>query len=362
MTPVEVLYAVLGRGLESRLDLPTEPLAPQAWAELASHTDGAHLWGDVADAVATGDLPATNEQAEQASAQHEQAMGTVLELEILALDVLDLLAQSGLDARLLKGMATAHLDHPDPNRRTFSDIDLLVEPGRFTATLDALAAHGWRRDLPERRPDFDDRFGKDGTLQRDHWGQVDLHRTLVMGAFGLWIDLDDLWSGSAAFVLGGREVHALDSPRRLLHSCYAAVLSDPQPRLALLRDIALLAHQAPDRIQEARELARGWHGESVLAEGLALTAQRLGLSGVPRVDPATLQERLALRSYRSHGGTNTALRLAGVLGVRGVTPRLAYLYALALPSPGYRVARRDAGRPSEWRRGARELGRLARRT
>ncbi|MET0728076.1 MAG: nucleotidyltransferase family protein [Acidimicrobiales bacterium] len=355
VTANRVLDAVASRGLDTYLELPRAPLDEAMWAQLAAEASGARLWGELADAVSVGDLPATDAQATEVFRCHEAAMGTALELEALSIEVIDLLAGAGLPVRLLKGMATAHLDHPDPMRRSFSDVDLLVSPGRFGATIGALEHAGWRRDLPERAPGFDERFGKDATLERDRWGQIDLHRTLVIGAYGLWIDLDELWTGAEPFTLGGHEVWALDAVRRLLHACYAAVLSDPQPRLALIRDIGLLSDRRPDRVEKALELARTWHGEAVVVAGLRLAAQRLGLAGALRCTDATWTDRAALRSYRSFGGSNTALRLAGALAIPGWRNRAAYLNALARPSADYRAARTRSGRPAEWRSGAREL-------
>ena len=355
LTAEAVLRAVLGRDLGSQLPLPAAPLDEAVWFVLSSTATAERLWGEVADAIATGDLVATDEQASAVHEHHVGAMGTALELEALALDVVDLLAREGLEVRIIKGLATAHLDHPDPARRSFGDVDLLVAPGRFRDTIDVLEANGWQRDLPERRPGFDERFGKDGTLQRERWGQVDLHRTLTLGPFGLWIDLDELWAGSEPFALADRTVEALDPPRRLLHACYAAVLTDPVPRLSLLRDVALLAAEGPGVLAEAIELSRRWRGEAVLSLGLNLAIERLGIPATPHAYEPSRAEHVALHSYDSQGGSNTRLLLTGALALPTWRDRAAYLRALLLPTRSYREARRTAGRGGEWRQGFREL-------
>ena len=54
---------------------------------------------------------------------------------------------------------------------------------------------GGQRDQPPARPGFDRRFGKSFTYLMPGGVEVDVHRTFVMGPFGLTIELDDLWRG-----------------------------------------------------------------------------------------------------------------------------------------------------------------------
>ncbi|MBA3621797.1 MAG: hypothetical protein H0W51_05695 [Euzebyales bacterium] len=55
---------------------------------------------------------------------------------------------------------------------------------------------GYRRSWPQLRPGFDRRFGKGAPLRRDEGWELDLHRTFVMGPFGLTVDLDGLFASS----------------------------------------------------------------------------------------------------------------------------------------------------------------------
>ena len=82
-------------------------------------------------------------------------MEQVLRLERAALDVDQRLADRGIRAVVLKGVALANTVYRDPEIRSFADVDVLVEPGRFTAAIDALVSGGARRELPEVRPGFD---------------------------------------------------------------------------------------------------------------------------------------------------------------------------------------------------------------
>jgi hypothetical protein len=358
LSGTSVATAIASRALESPLSLPQRPLPSEIWIELLDVVDHERLWGEVAHALEAGALPATDDQARVAHERHAQAMALAVELEATAVEVVRALRERQIEVRILKGMATAHLDHPEPARRSFGDIDLLSPPGRFADTIDALERLGWQRDLPERARGFDERFGKDGTLTRGGIAVVDLHRTLALGPFGLWIDLEALWEGSEELVLAGVPLQALDRPRRLLHACYAAVLGDPMPRLSTLQEVALLMELDPSAGKAGRELASSWHGRIVVDTALAMAAARFGRPSSGTVDtrarPSTV-ERLALRSYRSQGGSNTALRLAGVLAIPRWRRRLSYLRATALPSRSYRRARLQASRPREWSTGLKEL-------
>lgn len=355
LTVLDTLRAVAARGLDTRLALPREPLGEEQWERFANHSTRASLWGEVSDAALSGDLPVTDEQLARTLTEHQRSMGTVLELEAQALDVVERLSGTGLDVVVLKGMASAHLDHPDPSRRVFNDIDLLAPPGSFAQAIGVLEGEGWQRDLPERRAGFDERFAKDSTMTRDGWVELDVHRTLANGPFGLWIDLDELWSGTQPLVIGGCELLALDGPGRLLNACYAAILGDAEPKLTSLRDIALMVQRRPQVLEEALGVADRWRGRLVVATALEVASEHLGLELSLGTERADRRERLALRSYRSLGGSNTALRLAALVALPGVADRAAYLSALALPSGPHRRARRRTGRPSEWRAGIREV-------
>ena len=45
---------------------------------------------------------------------------------------------AGIEFRVLKGCATAHLDYPDPSLRLTSDVDLLVRQGQLGAATEVL--------------------------------------------------------------------------------------------------------------------------------------------------------------------------------------------------------------------------------
>lgn len=342
------------------LGLPVRPLRDEEWPTLQQLVNQERLWGLLGVAVASGALPATDRQAERADARHRLAMNSALELESIAVSVTDAFQSAGVPVRLLKGLAVAHLDEADPSLRCFHDIDLLVPSERLRAAVSVLSAAGYERDLPERRSGFDRRFAKEVTMTGSRGREVDLHRTLAVGGFGLAIDLDDLWSASAPVTLAGRRLCALDADRRLIHACYGAVLGDPAPRLVLLRDIGLLLTGGKVDPVRVLEIARAWRGEAVLAAGIGLAAERFRASNWPltgwaRSFEPTLWARLVLAMYRSQGGSNTKALLSGALAPMDAATRVSYLRGLLRPDQEYALSRRRAGRPIELRTGLREL-------
>ncbi len=361
MSADEVLLGVAAWGLAG---VPTRvrlrPLGADEWDRVLAAVSEQRLWGLLAASIADGDLPATDEQAARAEALHRLAMDAALELEAMAVEAVGALAERGVRARLLKGLAIAHLDELDPSLRCFSDVDLLVGPAELPTAVEVLRTCGYQRDLPERRAGFDQRFAKEATMTNARAREVDLHRSLVLGFFGQSVDLDDLWAASSPVLLAGRVHKALDPDRRLLHACYAAVLGDPAPRLVLLRDIGLLLTGGRVEVDSAQDLARSWRGEAVLAAGVATAADVLGGSEWPLVEwarsfRAPPGARRALRAYRSQGGTNTRVLLSGAFAPMSIRARAAYLRALVVPSREYARSRRRAGRPAEFSTGLREL-------
>src|SRR4029453_12316405 len=127
---------------------------------------------------------------------------------------------------------------------------------------------------------FDDRFGKEVML-RVRGIEVDLHRTFVEGAYGLTVQLGDLFAPPYRFPLGGHEFDALPQPQRLLHACYAAALGDWPPRLMSLRDVAQLLLKEQPHIVDVLTMARTWRAEAVVARAIVSAWDVLELTHPP---------------------------------------------------------------------------------
>src|SRR5690606_19262159 len=103
---------------------------------------------------------------------------------------------------------------------------------------------GYRRPLPEQSPGFDRRFGKGATVVSPEQLEVDLHRRLAIGRFGVRLPTDVLFEEPGferpdPLPLAGRTLPALGPPARLLHACYHAALGGFR-HVRVHRDIAQL--------------------------------------------------------------------------------------------------------------------------
>ena len=159
-------------------------------------------------------------------------------LERRLLQTVDLLEQACIDHRVLKGPCSAHSVYVDPALRSYGDVDVLVPATRFDDAVASFRSRGYcERRYAEPRPGFDPRFGKAAAFVTDNDLEVDLHRTFVLGPFGVAINLDDLFDGANTLMIGDRKLQALPVEAALLNACYHAVLGFWPPRLVPLRDV-----------------------------------------------------------------------------------------------------------------------------
>jgi hypothetical protein len=343
---------------------PTPVPDPHEWTRVKREVGTNGLVGLLAAAYEDGAVRLTDEQAEDVADYHLTAAMTAVEVEATLVEMLALLELHDLPVRMLKGVASAHLDYPDPSWRTFNDVDLLVRGADLDRLVHLLTIAGHPRELPERRRGFDRRFGKDVTVYGPNLVQLDLHRTFAVGVFGLRQRLDDLWADSTPFVLGGRTVHALVPVDRFLHACFAASLVDESPRAALLRDVAQLLSRSDLDADAVIGRATAWRCEPVVSAAVDIAGRALGaLPPSPivtwtRARRRLPHERALIAAYPAFGGSHPLAILSGVVGVGGLGAKLAYARDLLVPDAAYRRARARAGRRPEWRL----LGRGLRRT
>lgn len=352
----DLAAAVAAYGLVGAPPLPEEPISADAFFALLGDCQRHRILGILGTAVRDGAFPVTDGQRDDVERHWVGWLAHSVRLERLLLDVDDVLAEAGIRSIVLKGMALAHLDYPEPAMRVFGDLDLLIEPHAFTRAASVLEAGlGATRVLPELRPGFDDRFGKEIMVRSDRF-EVDLHRMFVEGPYGLTMHLADLWQDPEPFSVGGRELLALGRVPRALHAAYAAALGDWPPRLAPARDLAQIMQRGVTAA-EMIDAARSWRADAVVAAGLALTSALLGLGApeaIARTEdrPAHVRDRVFLASYRG-GARGYARQVAGAVVIRGLGARLRYLGGILFPTRAYLDARGlgrlDFGR-GVWRR------------
>jgi hypothetical protein len=324
--------------------LPAEPLGPQEWATVLAAAQNHRLTGFLEAAVADGALPATEEQARQARAAHRTAQLRVLALEGELVAVVERLAGAGVDTRVLKGSAVAHLDYPDPGLRSFIDNDVLLRAADIGRAAEVLTAAGYRRTLAEPRPGFDRRFDKGMTLIPPAGYEVDLHRTFVLGPWGLRIDLAALWDEGQEFHLAGHALRALSPVNRFVHACYHAALGNWPLRLGSLRDVAEMLRRLDGDAEPVRLLAARWRVEAVVAAAVVDSRRLLGITAVGALSRWASEYRPTRReldwlALHTHSDKTFAAQALATLRVLRWRDKAAYLRALMLPDARYTAGR-----------------------
>lgn len=356
-----VVASVAAYGLPGAVQaLPSAPLEDAAWRSLVGQVRHQRLAGHLVHALADGALPVSTEQRDEVERLHADAMLQVLRLERLLIDTVELLARVGVRAVALKGSALAHTAYPDPALRVFGDVDLLVSSEAFDDAVAVLAELGLSRRWPQLRAGFDRRFGKSATLVHPEGHEIDLHRTLALGRFGLTVDLLGLFDTVSAFEIGGRKLPMLGPEERFLHACYHAGLGNAPPRLVPLRDVAQLLLATDLDQDRVLRLADAWAGHAVVARAVTLTWATFELADVVPLSvwaqgytPSTT-ERRALDTYLRSDRTYTGKALASLQVIPGVAAKAAFLRALAVPDRAT-VACYEDGYAGWWRRGSRSL-------
>ena len=342
--PVDaILRAVAAWGLPTTLTLPDEPLDGTAFAAVLAGAEQHRILGFLGDAVRDGAFPVTEEQWTQVEERWSSWLAHALRVERLLLRAADALDAAGIDFRVLKGVALAHLRYDDPALRVFGDVDLLVRSADFTRAANVLiTALKGQRALPELRPGFDERFGKE-ILVRVGAFEVDVHRTLVDGAYGLRVDLPDLFTDPQPFTVGERTLLGVGPEAAFLHACFAAALGDWPPRLVPQRDIAQIALGRLD-VDAALAMATRWRASAVVGSAVTAAWDGLGLDATHRLaawarsSEPSRRDGLLLRSYRG-SGRGYSRTLASLAVLRGVGPRAAYAIGVGSPSKEYLAAR-----------------------
>jgi hypothetical protein len=359
--------AIAAKGLHgSSLEFPGRPLEASEWSKLRMGVWFHRIDGLLAAAVHDDDLPVTPEQRDEVLAAHGDAMKVCLALEADLLQIAAILDRSGFGYRVLKGPAFAHLDYPDPALRVFGDVDLLVRSEDYDAAVAALTAAGFERKFTEVRGGFDHRFGKGTCLKGPNGRELDLHRTFVMGPYGLALDLDDVWGSVDRFRIAGRGFDTLNADQRFLHACYHAALGNISPRLTPLRDLAGMLQRSvnPVDVDRALALSSRWQSTAVVARAVALAWEGFALPEDPlarwarRFSPSD-RDRRALRTYLDPDMGYAARSYAALQAVQGVRAKAAFAWALAVPDRNY-GAGRHRSRWRRWQEAARQIVALRR--
>jgi hypothetical protein len=355
-----MLAGVAAYGLAgTRRKIAATTLDNKTWHDLLEGAATEQLTGLLVASLADEVLPATDDQFEQVASRDRDAAIIAVKIERLLLQVTERLDAESVEHRVLKGVAHAHLDYAEPSLRHFRDIDILVRTADLDDAVAMLARAGGRRTIPELRPDFDHRFGKNVQLIMPDDLRVGLHRTFVAGPLGLTVDLDELFEGAAPFMLADRKLEGLAAEERFVHSCFDVGLGRPA-KLAEMRDLAQLVLSDELDVEHALALARRWQAPAVVARAVNLTWSTLDLAdAVPlsawanHYRPDRHEERV-IDAYVGGDRSYTRQALATIRVLPRRRDRIAYVRALLFPRRAH-LAARHRSRFSHLRRGARRL-------
>jgi hypothetical protein len=332
-----------GFGLPGHDPTPIE-IAGEEGSGFLSSLASQRLTGVALAAAEAGSFSLDKEQREDLIARQRQAMWWALIIERKLLVLAERFTDADIEVVALKGPAIAHTVYPDPSWRPFGDLDVLVRTTDWPRAIALLGQLGFDRRLPEPSPGFDEQFGKAAVHTNGDGVEVDLHRALVVGPFGLWAKPDELFGHLVRFELGGRTLRRLDDTALLLHAAMHASLGWRPPLLWTLRDVVQVAWSGRVDWDEVANLARRWRLRAVVRHALQTASETLEV-GLPAEAKPILaaspdrREQRALESYvterRGRGGTE----LATIQAIPGLRGKAAYVRMLLLPRRDFLAAR-----------------------
>lgn len=227
--------------------LDTQPLDPHHWNHLLSAVVDQRIAGLLWAAIEAG-MPVTPSQRIGAATMAHDAMRIAVSLEATAHWTLDALQAAGIDARLIKGLASARAVHRSPELRDSGDVDLLVLPRDFDRAQTALTEAGLTTEL--RWGAGAAGFAKEQLFTTPLGIEIDLHQSLNYG--GRWRRLTPLLLEN-----GVRVPATVDAPGFTtlniegLFVSAAISASRSDGRIGGLLDLAAVSHDPrldPDRL------------------------------------------------------------------------------------------------------------------
>jgi hypothetical protein len=355
----DALAVVAATNLSTR-HVPLPPLPAEVEDDFLRAVSRERLTGLTLAAAAAGILLLSDGATDDLIKRHEDQLALDLRLERLLLETTAALRRSGVTYRALKGPVLAHTVYSDPSLRSFGDIDVLVSPEQFDIAIHTLNELGFVRRFVEPRAGFDARFAKGACLEHADGLEVDLHRTLAPGAFGMRIAQHDLFAAPARNIdLGGVTISAVGREIAFMHACFHAALGDYPPRLVPIRDI-VECHRAGIDEHAVIDVASSVHCEVVFQRAISLvdSVLQVQLDGTwarwARVYEPTAFDRWALRSYTTADRSYSRQLAASFCALTGFRERVSYVAALAFPSKTY-VRAREGNYAARLTRGIREV-------
>ena len=341
-------FSLPSRGARQGFDVP-----PETWPLLLRILEAEKLTGLAVAAADRGWLRLSESQAEELIERHRGFMVWALAIERTLLQVGGALDQRAIEFLVLKGPSLAHTVYPDPSWRPFGDLDLLVRTSDWRSALETLDELGFRRRLPEPRAGFDERFGKAAAHVAESGLEVDLHRTLVLGPFGLWMSPEELFERTAQFRVGDRTFRRLDDTSLLLHVCMHTSLGFQVPLMLPQRDIAQVSTEGEVDWEAFGDLTGRWRLRAVVQHAARAMTETLGVPLAERAEAQIMRgsptrgERRALLAYTTPRRKRGGMAISTLRAIPGVRAKVAFVGSLLFPARTFLSARgRRGGAPT----------------
>lgn len=351
-----MLRAVAGHGIAGGDRVPVS-LPPEQVGVLLVEATAHKLIGLVDQAMADGALACDEPTAARIGDRAVEVAAWSVRLERHLLRVHGLFEDHRVPHRFVKGATVAHRFYSHPGLRMSVDVDVLVPSHDLQRAVDALVAAGHVRQQPDPYPGFSRRYAKSVSLRDDAGIEVDVHRVVPDGPFGLRAAPDLLWRRPPGSVtIGGRLVPALDPAAAFVQACVNAVASYDLVSLASLRDVVQVGGAVVGDVPEVVDLAEAMGVRACLTEAVVRAVAELGWAPPPPLAPIarwpiSARERAWLDSYRERP-SDARRALLGVHAVPGLGGKVAYLASVVALATG-RPARRRTRQGHRPRRPAR---------
>jgi hypothetical protein len=327
-------------------DGPIEPTEDDwtLWVELARTERVLPLLHHVVSSSGSDTAPALHEEADRFQLD---VMATLVRFEHDLLGIAEVLSSGEVVFAVLKGVATAHLDYPDPALRQFADVDLLVAPKDLDRACTLLGTLGWIQAYA--LPRYHERFTHAVTLRSDRKVEVDLHQRLAHRALGELLPTRDLLANAVQFELAGRTLSALSKSDRLIHAAIHTQTSrPPYRRLSSSADVLVLTDQLADEAGLVLARAEAWRVRPLVEAAIRSAYDEASWPVPPpwvaaMSAPMHRRNRLVERAYLSERRRPLTEELAYLGLMHGWRDRAAYVRGFFFTDPDYSAQNERSG-------------------
>lgn len=172
--------------------------------------------------------------------------------------ILSQLAQTGMEARLLKGLMLGELVYKNPALRPMVDMDLLIRKSELEGILRALSAAGYNIDMDHADPDYVMAYENAVTLSRRSkrtWF-LELHWSLFDSPYHQErLSESTLWERAVEFQVDSQPAATLNAELTLLHLAGHLMLHHQGRGMLWWHDIAELLYTAGETMDWQKMLA-----------------------------------------------------------------------------------------------------------